>query len=123
MPEYSFSNHKKPKEIVTIFMGMNDAHEYIVDGIKWNREWSIPRAAIDTKCDPFSEKDYIRNTANKKGPVSDLWDRSKEASIKREQMAGIDETKIKYLADQKKIRNGKPCGAEIEANANKVIKV
>lgn len=124
MPEYCFSNPQKPKEIVTIVMGMNEAHEYIKDGVKWNREWTIPRAGVDTKANPFSEKDFIRNTANKKGSVSDVWERSAEMSEKRAQkLGGADPVKQKYFAKEKKRRNGKPCSAEINERANKIIKI
>mgnify|MGYP006935470275 CR=1 FL=1 len=124
MPAYLFSNPKNPKEIVEIFMGMNETHEYVKNGVKWNREWSIPRAAIDTKSDPFSEKDFIRNTNNKKGSVADVWERSAEMSEKRAQkLGGADPVKQKYFAKEKKRRNGKPCSAEIAEKSNRVINI
>ncbi len=120
MPYYLYELNGKTKEV---HQGMNDVHEYHENGVKWNRVWCNPQAAVNTKYDPFSEKDYVRNTSNKKDTLGSLWERSAEASAKREQMAGKDDLKAKFFAKEKKRRNGKPCGAEIKERQNQVVKV
>lgn len=74
---------------------------------KWRRVWTKPRAAIDTKVDPYSAKDYVKAT-NKPGTVADLWDRAKEASIKRaDKEGGTDPVRQEYYKRYSKRRGGK----------------
>lgn len=123
MPEYYFKHPKKNKYI-SIIMGMNDTHEYTDEkGVKWDREWTVPQAAINTHFDPYSEKDFVKNTDNKKDSMGALWDRAKEASLKREQRNGIDPIKEKFMAAEKKRRKGKPCMEEIKKNRERVITI
>lgn len=105
-------------------MTMNEEHRYVDDmGVEWKRVWTVPRAAIDCKIDPFSEKDFAAKTANKKGEtLGDLFDRSKEAAQKRVDVAGHDQVKEqKYRSYEQK--NGKKCPAELKEMASKPIKV
>lgn len=81
--------HPDTGEIVEVSQGMNDEHVYVVDGVKWNRIFTVPNASIDTKIDPFSSKDFAQKTL-KKGTMGDLFDRSRELSEKRKDKEGYD---------------------------------
>lgn len=107
MPLYSYSN-PKTGEIKDIVQGMNDEHVYIEDGVKWDRVFSKPQASVDTKIDPFSSQDFSNKTSSKKGTLGDIFDLSKEASIKRSEKIGFDPVKEKYYEDYSKKRGGKP---------------
>ncbi len=109
MPLYLFE-HVTTGETHEIVFHMNDNKVYNgPDGKakgQWRRAWTKPQAAIDTQCDPFSSKDFVKVT-NRKGLVGDLWDRSKEMSLKRAQKeGGVDPVKAKYLDDYAKRRHG-----------------
>ena len=107
MPCYIFS-HPETGEIKEVIQGMNDAHVYIDEnGTKWNREFTKPTAAIDTKVSPFSSKEFIEKTRNKKGTVGDLIDQSKDLSLARQDKEGIDQVSEKYMKDWSKKRKGK----------------
>jgi hypothetical protein len=101
MPLYIYHHPDDENKVVEIYQGMNDSHEYIVDGIKWKRIFTKPNAAIDTKVDPYSAKDFVKAT-NKKGTVGELMDRSKELSEKRKDKEGIDPVKEKIYDDYQK---------------------
>lgn len=107
MPEYQFSNPKKPSEVVTIFQSMNETHEYIKNGVKWDRVWSVPQMAVNTVYDPYSSADFIKKTSNG-GTVGDLFDLSAEMSAKRKEKDGVDfieeKTKRDTAAKDKKIQ-------------------
>ena len=110
MPIYIFK-HPQTGETREIIQGMNDAHEYESDGVKWERVFINPNAAIDTNsnADPFSEKDFVKVTANKKGEkIGDIWDRSTELSEKRKDKVGAaDPVMKKYYENWSKKRKGK----------------
>lgn len=106
MPQFLYQNPNNESEIVEIFQSVNDKHEYIKDGIRWQRVWTVPNAAICTKIDPFSQSSFISATNNKKETIGSLQDRSKEASLKREEKVGIDPLKQKYYDNYSKIRRG-----------------
>lgn len=125
MPLYLFSNPKKPKEIIEIFMGMNETHEYIKNGIKWNREWTKPTAATDTNWNENSSHDFVEKTAKKKGSIGDMIDLSKELSEKRAHKLGVSRDPIlqkKYDTYRKETR-GKRHHAEIKEAQNNTIVV
>lgn len=106
MPIYSFRN-PNTGEIKDVIFSMNDKKEFVEDGVIWEREFTVPNAAIDTEVDPNSPKDFVRAT-NKKGTIGDLFDRSKELSEKRkEKNSGIDPVQEKYYSDYSKTRKGK----------------
>lgn len=85
---------------------MKEPHHYIDDkGQTWNRVFSSPQAAQNTKCDPFSSKDFIDKSASKRGNIGNLLDYSKELSIKREEKAGVDLIKEQSYVDYSKRRN------------------
>lgn len=107
MPIYLYKNPKNG-ETVEVFQDMNSTHEYSdSNGLKHERVFTIPNAAIDTSIDAFNAKDFARKTSSKKSSLGDLWDMSKEASIKREKSIGKDPVKDKYLSDYSATRRGK----------------
>lgn len=93
--------HPSEGRIVEISQGMNDVHEYYEEGLKWNRVYTVPNTAIDTKIDPFSSKAFVEKT-NKKGTVGDLIDRSKELSEQRKDKVGYDPILKKEVDKYKK---------------------
>lgn len=118
---YRFSNPSNEKEYIDVFFNMNDIKEYIKNGKKWNREYFIPNTSIDTICDPFSPKDFVKST-NKKGTLGSIWEKSAELSEKRKDSnGGIDPVKEKTYSDYKK-RVGKPHAAQIKEQTAKKLK-
>ncbi len=107
MPIYLFSNPSNPEEVVEVAMGINDKHEYIKDGIKWNRVFTVPQASKDTQIDCFNSKDFVLKSRDKKGTVGNLFDLSAELSTKREQKLGKDPYKEEYFQNYSKTRKGK----------------
>lgn len=82
MPYYTF-RHPSTEETQDIFFHMNDEKIYIDEnGIKWNREFTVPQAGIDTRIDPYSSRAFVDKT-KKAGTVGELFDLSKEMSEKR----------------------------------------
>lgn len=106
MPIYLYQ-HPKTKEIKSIFQKMLDEHVYSEDGIEWNRVFTLPMASVGTKVDPFSSKQFIEQSAAKKGTIGDLIDQSRELSAKREKVIGTDPLKEKYLKNWSKKRGGR----------------
>lgn len=114
MPYYSFSNPNNPAEIIDVFFHMNDDKKYIKDDIEWERVWSKPQAAIDTKCDPFSAQDFSAKTGKKKGTWGDITDYSKEMGEKRKDKEGVDLVREKYYDDYKKKYGGKKTHIDVK---------
>lgn len=106
MPIYQYQN-PLTGELVEIPQRVNEEHVYSKDGVKYTRVFTVPNAAVDTKIDAFSQKDFARKTSNKKGTLGDLYDQSREASEKRAKTIGKDPVKEKYWADYSKKRGGK----------------
>jgi len=107
MPIYLYQNPKSG-EIKEIIQSVHDTHEYIENGIKWNRIFTAPEVNTNEKLNINSnQKDFARVTANQKGSVGDLWDRSQELSEKRKKVYGQDPVKKKYFEDWSKKRKGK----------------
>jgi len=113
VPLYLYANPKNPKEIIEVFQGMNDAHEFKKNGIKWDRVYLAPNSSIDTKINPHSEADFVNKTANKKGTMGDILDASREASEARTKTHGTDPVKQKHYDDYAKKRDGMRCMQEI----------
>jgi hypothetical protein len=111
MPQYLFES-VKTGEIHTIVLHMNEEKVYLGPNGKanpgeWRRVWTAPRAAIDTRVDPYSAKDFVKAT-NKNGDVGSLWDRSKEMSLKRaEKEGGTDPVRQTFFEQYSKRRHGK----------------
>ena len=103
MPYYLFS-HPKTEEIREIFFHMNDEKVYIDENnLKWNREFVVPQASMDTNINPYSKQAFMDKT-NKAGTFGEMMDLSKELSEKR---GGVknDPVKKQYTKDWKLKRN------------------
>ncbi len=88
-PQYDYS-HPETKEIVTRFQSVDDVHECIIGGVKYDRVWTVPQIAMDTKIDPNNPKQFLAKT-DKPGKLGDLWDRASDLSQERaEKNGGID---------------------------------
>ena len=106
MPIYVYK-HPEQEEYREVFQGMNDKHIYSEDGVEWQRVFLSPNASIDNSIDPFSNRQFIEATANKKGTVGDMMDLSAELSAKRSEKAGgKDPIKEKFYDNYAKERNG-----------------
>lgn len=110
MPAYLFE-HIKTGEVHEVFYHMNDTKDYAGPDARepglWRRVWTKPRASFDTRVDPYSAKDYLKATA-RDGKVGDLWDRSKEMSLKRaEKEGGTDPVRRQFFADYSAKRKGR----------------
>lgn len=107
MPLYIFE-HPKTKEVVELFFGMNDTKEYIDgSGVKWNRLYSSPQLSTESSFDPWNNNDFVNKTANMKGSVGDLLNKSAELSEKRaESNGGVDPLKQDYFKKYSKERKG-----------------
>ena len=119
MPQYRFSNPSNPSEYIDIILGMNDTKEHIKENIKWNREYFVPLTAIDTKCDPYNPKDFIKVT-NKKDTLGGIWDRSRDLGLKRKDKDGIDFVQQRGIKRYEN-RVKKPHIETIRANARKKL--
>ena len=103
MPEYIYENPDTGEQ-VSVWQSVHEEHVYEIDGVVYNRVYTIPQASIDTKIDPFSAKDFREKV--KVETVGDMWDRSKELSQQREEKEGRDPVKEKYFKDYSKARRG-----------------
>jgi predicted nucleic acid-binding Zn ribbon protein len=108
MPIYLYQN-PKTQETIEVIQSVNDTHEYIDNSnLKWDRIFTVPevnsQGSLDVNCDA---KKFSEFTANKKGTVGDIWDRSAELSEKRKKIYGEDPVKKKYYSDWSKKRKGK----------------
>jgi hypothetical protein len=108
MPIYSFV-HPSTLEEKEIVQSMNEPHVFIDEkGVEWRRLWTAPNARVDSDIDPFDSKAFVEKTKDKKESMGDIWDRSKEMSMKRAQKnGGKDPVKEKYLKDYSKSRKGR----------------
>jgi hypothetical protein len=126
MPLYLFE-HTKTGEVHEVIYHMNDPKDY--RGPKgdakagtWRRVWTKPQAAIDTKVDPYSAKDYLKAT-NRPGTVGDLWDRSRDMSIAREDKEGVgnDPIQKQFFTDYSKRRKGRKHPEQVRAEGKKQL--
>ncbi len=107
MPNYIFSNPSDPLEFIEVFFHMNDEKVFIKDGVKWNREWTIPEASFDIKCDPFNSKQFVQKTS-KGGKLGELYSRSEELSQRRAaKNGGVDTVKENFYSKWSKDRRGR----------------
>ncbi len=107
MPYYVFKN-PETEDIVEILQGINDPHKYFDEsGTEWERVYTSPIIATDTKINPFSQKQFLDKTA-KPGTMGDIWDRSAELShLRAEKNGGVDPIKEKYKENYSKKRKGR----------------
>lgn len=128
MPYYLFK-HPKKKKYAEVFQNMNDPHVYVDEfNVEWERIFLSPNTSIDTKSDPFSEKDFVKTT-NKKGTLGDLMDQSEDFSRRRRDKDGIDTVREKYYDNWSKKRKGrthpdkmKQASEISETNIKKILK-
>ena len=106
---YLFSNPKNETEIVEVVMSIHDNHQYIKDGVVWDRIWTKPTASVSSisKIDPFNSKSFVETTGKKSGNLGDLQDLSEELSQKLEKKMGQDPIKIAANERYKKTHHGK----------------
>ena len=106
MPTYLFI-HPDTEEEKEVFQKIGEPHFYVDEqGIEWKRIFTAPNVAFDTQTDPFSKKDFQRQT-DKKGNLGDLYDQAREAAAKRKEKLGHDPVQEKWFKDYSKQRNGK----------------
>ena len=110
MPIYLYEN-EETGEVVEVFQGMNDLHEYRgIDNRQkglWRRVYVNPQISFDTNMDDTSSKSFVKGAANKNYTFGDLFDKSAESSAKRKDRYGKDPIKEKQYADYNKKTNGK----------------
>ena len=123
MPYYLFE-HIKTGRVEEVFFGMNE--EKVFNGKngkqvgKWRRVYTKPQAAIDSKWDEYSAKDFAAKTGAKKGSYGDIIDKSAELSAKRAEKNGKDAIKEKKFRDYEK-RVGKKSYNELKEKQNKTV--
>lgn len=101
---------------------MNEEHIYVdKKGVKWNRIFTKPQAAIDTSVDPNSSKDFMRRTAKKGMTYGEMSDLSAELSEKRGGTTGQDLMRQKAI-DGYKAKTGKEHPAIVAENRKKLKK-
>ena len=85
MPVYEYQ-HPKTGDIIEVIQSMKEDHVYFdKEGVEWMRIFNVPNAGVDTEMNPFSQSDWNKRT-NKHGiTMGDMFDLSKELSLKREQ--------------------------------------
>ncbi len=107
MPLYIFQ-HPKTEETKEVFFGMNDEKKYVDDnGEEWSRVFSLPGLSTESSFDPWDQNGFVNKTANMKGSVGDLLDKSAELSAQRaESNNGVDPLKENYFKNYSKERNG-----------------
>lgn len=107
MPMYLFQ-HPSTEEVKEIFFGMNDDKKYTDDkGVEWKRIYSLPQLNTEGSIDPWSNNDFVNKTANMKGTVGDMLDKSSElSSMRAEKNGGIDPLKKQYFKNYSKERKG-----------------
>jgi hypothetical protein len=104
MPLYTYSNPADSEDVIEIIQSMSETHEYIKDGVKWERIWEKPRfnSQGSSKIDPFDKKKFIDKTGKMKGTYGDILDYSKELSEERKSKMGYDPEQNKFFNDFKK---------------------
>ena len=120
MPLYIFS-HPETGAIKEVMQRMTDSHVYSENGVEWTREFVSPNASVDTKIDAWDSNDFVNKTANKKGTLGSIWDKSAELSEKRKGTSGVDPIREAQYEKYKK-QTGKPHINKIKENAAKKLK-
>jgi len=106
MPFYLFK-HPDFEKVIEVFQNMKDEHVYVdPNGIEWNRIFTAPNAAVDTKIDATSSEDFVNKTRGKGMTMGQLWDESKTASEKRKKILGKDPIREKHFKKYSKKRKG-----------------
>lgn len=106
MPTYLFSD-PQTGQIKEVYQKMDEIHDYQENGVKFNRIFTTAEVSMDAKWDALNSKDFVAKTASHKGTYGDLLDKSKELSLKREQIMGHDPIKKQAYENFAKARKGK----------------
>lgn len=113
--------HPKTGKIKEVFQNMNDEHVYEENGVKWERVWTVPQAAVDANIDPFNQNAFVDKLGNTKGDMGSAWDRSREMSEKRAaKRDGVDPVREKYFEDYKTKRKGTEHPTQIKERISKL---
>jgi hypothetical protein len=96
MPEYLYKNPDTGEQ-VSVWQSIHEEHSYEIEGVAYDRVYTVPQASMDTKIDPYSQKEFKEKS--KGSTVGDLWDQSKELSQKREEKEGRDPVKTQFFKD------------------------
>ena len=106
MPAYGFE-HPETGDYVEIYMSIHDPHElFDSDGVQWRRIFTVPQMAVNSRIDPWSNRQFVEKTANIQGSVGSIMDLSGELSERRGG-AKNDPVKRKYYKDWSKKRCGR----------------
>ena len=118
MPIYIY-RHPDEEKYIEVLQTMSQDHIYFdSDGLEWKRVFTVPNASIDSQIDPYSKKDFVDKTANKKGTFGDMMDHSKEMSqMRAESNGGVDPVKEKYYKDYSSKRKGAKHFDEIKSKS------
>jgi hypothetical protein len=98
-------------EVREIFFHMEDTKIYNGEDGKeeglWERRYYVPQMGVDTKVDAIDSKHFVETSGKKRGNLGNLFDASKEASLKREKIYGKDPLKEQSIKNWKEKRKGK----------------
>ena len=108
MPEYIYE-HPDTGEQIIVLQSIHEEHIYEINGVTYDRVYTVPQASIDTRVDPYSAKDFRKVKAEN---VGEMWDRSRELSEIRKDKEGKDPIKEKYFKDYAKKTKGKKHGKD-----------
>lgn len=108
MPEYIYEHPDTGKQVV-VTQSVHEEHVYEIDGVVYDRVYTVPQASIDTHVDPYSEKDFRKIKATN---IGEMWDRSRELSEIRAEKEGKDPVKEKYFEDYSHKTKGKKHGKD-----------
>lgn len=123
MPIFLY-RHPNTQEIREVIQSVHEEHSYTDEsGLKWEREFTIPTASIDSNIDPFDHKRGLEKLKNTKGSLGDLQDFAKIQSDRREEKTGtIDSVKKKSYDDYAAKRGGKRPIQERQEKVKKLTK-
>ena len=102
MPEYLYENPDTGEQ-VSVWQSVHEEHSYEIEGVSYDRVYTVPNAAIDTRIDPNSPSEFREKV---KGNLGDIWDQSAEASEKRTKQKGEDPVKKQFIKDYSAKRKG-----------------
>ena len=108
MPIYVFQHPNNENLTKDVFFHMNDEKSYCdEDGVEWKRVFLGSQLSCDADIDPWDNADFVNKTANKKGTLGDIMDKSAELSNQRaKENGGVDPVKQKYYKNYSNQRGG-----------------
>jgi len=124
MPLYTYINPSDSEDIAEIIQSMTETHEYIKDGVKWERVWEKPKfnRQGSSKIDAFDKKRFIDKTGKMKGSYGDVLDYSKELSEERKSKMGYDPEQKKFFKGFEKEKGYKHHKDRVDNVENDFIK-